>query len=141
MCVYPADVLTFSYSWEMSTIGHPLSDICNFTMSFYMANAPGAGNRSLEGFKPGKTPGMPQPDQIVKWYVDAGGYDPRADMKWGMAFCIFKLAGVCQGIAARYAQRQASSEKAKEHAKTRVPLAMLASYLASQVGDGASPKL
>ena len=55
-------------------------------------------------------------------------------MSWGMAFNIFKLAAVCQGIAARYARRQASSEKAKQHAITRFPLAEFAWSLAQEAG-------
>ena len=35
-------------------------------------------------------------------------------MDWGDAFAAFRNSVIMQGIAARYAQRQASSEKAKE---------------------------
>lgn len=35
-------------------------------------------------------------------------------MDWGDAFAMFRNGVIMQGIAARYAQRQASSEKAKE---------------------------
>lgn len=51
-----------------------------------------------------------------------------------MSFSIWKLAGVCQGIAARYAQRQASSEKARQHAETRGSLAKFAWQLAKEAG-------
>lgn len=133
--------LTPGCSWEMSTVGHPLSDVCNFIMQFYMAKFPAAARSSLDGFLPGKTPGMPQPKQIIDWYIAAGGYDPRPELNWGMAFNIFKLAGVCQGIAARYALRQASSEKAKEHAATRAPLAEFAWKLAGDASKGETAKL
>lgn len=126
----------------MSTIGHPLSDVTNFLTQFYLAKTPDAASQtSVSGFLPGRTPGMPQPPQILEWYTSAAGYDPRAELNWGMAFNIFKLAGVCQGIAARYALRQASSEKAKVHAQTRIPLAEFAWNLAQVASKGESAKL
>jgi aminoglycoside phosphotransferase (APT) family kinase protein len=124
-------------SWEMSTVGHPLSDVCNLLMQFYTPRYAGAAPESAKGFLPGRTPGLPTESQLLRWYTAVTGYDPQPDMSWGMAFNIFKLAGVCQGIAARYARRQASSEKAKQHAITRVPLAEFAWELAQQSGGKA----
>lgn len=122
----------------MSTIGHPLSDVCNFITQYYLARSPGtSASGGSAGFLPGKTPGLPQPDQILQWYTEISGYDPRPELSWGAAFNIFKLAGVCQGIAARYAVRQASSAKAKQHADTRGLLAELAWVLAQEARDAA----
>ncbi|KAF7549461.1 hypothetical protein G7046_g8343 [Stylonectria norvegica] len=120
--------------WEMATVGHPLSDVCNFMTNFYTAKYTGASPYDASAFLPGRTPGLPQPEQILKWYTETSGYDPRSELKWGMAFNIWKLAGVCQGIAARYASRQASSEKAKHHAVTRGPMAEFAWALAEEAG-------
>ncbi|KAJ4271710.1 hypothetical protein NW762_000415 [Fusarium torreyae] len=120
--------------WEMSTVGHPLSDICNFLMNFYMAKSPGAGPYDASNFLPDKTPGLPQPEQILEWYAAESGYDARPEVPWGIAFSIWKLAGVCQGIAARYALRQASSAKARQHAVTRGSLAEFAWKLAKEAG-------
>lgn len=120
----------------MSTVGHPLSDVCNFMTNFYTAQHEGASPYSAEGFLPGRTPGLPQPEQILAWYTETSGYDPRSEVPWGMAFNIWRLAGVCQGIAARYAVRQASSEKAKHHAVTRGPMAEFAWVLAEKAGAG-----
>lgn len=125
----------------MSTIGHPLSDVCNFMMNFYTAKYPGATPYDASKFLPGRTPGLPQPEQILEWYTAESGYDPRAEVPWGMAFSIWKLAGVCQGIAARYAARQASSEKAKHYSMTRGPLAKVAWELAKEAGAGKEAKL
>ncbi|KAH7170763.1 kinase-like domain-containing protein [Dactylonectria macrodidyma] len=129
--------------WEMSTVGHPLSDVCNFMTNFYTARHEGASPYSAEGFLPGRTPGLPQPEQILAWYTETSGYDPRPELPWGMAFNIWRLAGVCQGIAARYAVRQASSEKAKHHAVTRTPMAEFAWVLAEKAGadEAAGSKL
>lgn len=128
--------------WEMSTIGHPLSDVCNFMTNFFTAQQIGAAPYDASGFLPGRTPGLPQPDQIVAWYRETSDWDPEPDVPWGMAFNIWRLAAVCQGIAARYARRQASSEKAKNHAVTRTPMAQFAWKLAQEARrDAVNAKL
>ncbi|KEY65957.1 hypothetical protein S7711_06616 [Stachybotrys chartarum IBT 7711] len=127
--------------WEMSTVGHPLSDVCNLVMAYFTAKKSGSSVTDMSGFLPGQTPGLPQLDQVLAWYAEVSGYDARAELSWGMAFNIFKLAGVCQGIAARYAVRQASSEKAKQHAMVRGPLAEFAWELAQRSRSGGDAKL
>lgn len=123
----------------MSTVGHPLSDVCNLLTSFYTARYPGAAPFDASGFLPGCVPGLPQPEQMLEWYGEAAGWEPSADeVKWGVAFNIWKLAGVCQGIAARYAVRQASNEKARHHGATRVALAEYAWEMIGGIGVGAS---
>ncbi|OAA32780.1 acyl-CoA dehydrogenase family member 11 [Moelleriella libera RCEF 2490] len=127
--------------WEMSTIGHPLSDVCNLLMIFYTSRATGKDfSGSNQGFLPGKTPGLPTVPQLLRWYSDISGYDPQADLGWGMAFNLFKMAGVFQGIAARVARRQASSEQAKQHAERRNALADFA-WEVAQDADRSSAKL
>jgi acyl-CoA dehydrogenase len=129
----------------MSTVGHPLSDICNFLTNFFTAQQASAAQRTNPGattaFLPGQTPGLPTSGEIVQWYAETSGYDPRSELNWGMAFSIFKLAAVCQGIAARFAVRQASSEKAKQHADARFPMAEFAWTLAKDAKKGEAPKL
>ncbi|KAG5930622.1 hypothetical protein E4U42_005284 [Claviceps africana] len=119
--------------WEMSTIGHPLSDVCNLLMPYYTEHTD-VGTQSTRGSLPGTTPGLPTKEQLLGWYADMSGYDVRLDMGWGMAFSVFKLAGVCQGIAARHARRQASSESARQYAVQRGPLALSAWELAREAG-------
>ncbi|KAJ6446182.1 acyl-CoA dehydrogenase family member 11 [Purpureocillium lavendulum] len=126
--------------WEMSTVGHPLSDVCNLLTQYFTARHEGAAPETAAGFLPGRTPGLPTVDQILGWYSGISGYDPTGEIKWGMAFNVFKLSGVCQGIAARYARRQASSAKAKQYTVTWRPLAEFAWQLA-QEAKGDSPRL
>lgn len=112
--------------WEMSTIGHPLSDVVNLLGPFYMTLSMGRNpdlsfpymNNSEGAFLPGKTPGLPAVDELLAWYVQGGegGYDPRPDMRWGCAFGTFRSAAILQGIAARVARRQATSEAAGRYA-------------------------
>lgn len=113
--------------WEMSTVGHPLSDVVNLLSPFSMAlSTCPPKNQDLDfphfvdrhKFLPGKTPGLPSYEELLGWYVEenGGAYDPRPDMPWGSAFGILRAAAILQGIAARVARRQASSEIAHQFA-------------------------
>lgn len=121
----------------MSTVGHPLADLCNFVNPFITATA--SGTNPHQGFLPGATPGLPGVAQVVKWYTEVSGYDPTPELNWGMAFSLFRLSAICQGIAARYAKRQASSEQAKSYAVTRGPLAEFAWSLVQKAKAGKDP--
>lgn len=105
--------------WEMATIGHPLSDICNLTSPWHMDTNEG----KAAAFQPGRTPGIPTRAQSLEWYGQAAGWDPRADVTWGDAFFFFRSSVIMQGIAARYALRQASSAHAREYALKMKPFA------------------
>lgn len=103
----------------MSTIGHPLSDLVNITMPFVLAVG---GPDPQKEFIPGQmAPGMPTKSQVIDWYAEVAGWDPHAELKWGEAFGMFRNACIMQGIAARYALRQASSAKAKDYGDKMEP--------------------
>lgn len=125
----------------MSTIGHPLADITNLLTPYITANnklaqqmredstaktataGPGAANTA---FIPGETDGLPSKEQCLKWYSELAGWDPSSEMTWGEAFNVFKGAVIMQGIAARHAVRQASSERASEYGAAMGPMAAVA---------------
>jgi aminoglycoside phosphotransferase (APT) family kinase protein len=108
----------------MSTIGHPLSDLINLITPYLLTDANGV-RQSLQ-FQEGTTPGLPTQQELIRWYTEVSGYDPRADLVWGSAFGFFRATCIYQGIAARYAVRQASSAKAKDNAERRHYFAQLA---------------
>lgn len=111
----------------MSTIGHPLTDLINLLSPYYLRDQPREQSFfDLTRFKENVTPGLPTEQQLIKWYAEVVGWDPTPDLTWGTAFHFFRAAGIYQGIAARYAVRQASSAKAKENALLRHPMSELA---------------
>jgi aminoglycoside phosphotransferase (APT) family kinase protein len=136
----------------MSTIGHPLSDISNLLTPYFTARLdPSQSINVHPGFKPRATRGLPTPDEITRLYFSITSPTPRAagssnslelslseqdqerqerdqrrELQWAQAFNIFRLAAICQGIAARQAGRQASSEQARRYADARGPLARFA---------------
>ncbi|MBE3049969.1 hypothetical protein IMZ48_47210 [Candidatus Bathyarchaeota archaeon] len=109
----------------MSTTGHPLSDISNLLTPYTTSSLPPSSHILAPAFEAGRTPGLPTRDHLLSLYASLTSYDPRegGEVAWGAAFNLFRLAAVCQGIAARHAVRQASSAKAAVHAAERGPLA------------------
>ncbi|KAF2498390.1 APH-domain-containing protein [Lophium mytilinum] len=114
--------------WEMSTVGHPLSDLVNLLTPYLTAQSEKARSvgRGSEDFLPGAIEGLPTRDQVIEWYSESAGWDPKPEMTWGDAFGIYRGSIIMQGIAARYAMRQASSEKAKDYAAQMKPFAEVA---------------
>lgn len=112
-------------SWEMSTIGHPLSDLSNILSPFIFAlKCPpqALASRTNLAFSPSiSTPGLPSRSQCLDWYTQIAGWNPGPDSGWGDAFGVFRNSVIMQGIAARYATRQASSARAKEYAMQMEP--------------------
>ena len=109
----------------MSTIGHPLSDLVNLLSPFAMAQSQtalriGYGSKA---FWPSATPGLPTKDQCLNWYRNIAHWNPSADMAWGEAFGLLRNAIIMQGIAARFALRQASSAEAEEYVRQVRPFA------------------
>jgi aminoglycoside phosphotransferase (APT) family kinase protein len=145
----------------MSTIGHPLSDLVNMLTPYATArllsnhpqhvNIDAEGSASADGaaltvnpsFLPGETPSLPSLADCARQYADAAGWDPMegSQLSWALAFGIFRLASICQGIAARYAVRQASSEWAVRHAEAREPLARFAWALVKEIQEGGKAKI
>ncbi|KAL8823449.1 MAG: hypothetical protein Q9191_005848 [Dirinaria sp. TL-2023a] len=72
------------------------------------------------------SPGLPTRSQCIDWYAEVTGWNPQADLRWGDSFNVFRNSVIMQGIAARYALRQASSEKAKEYAAQMGPFGYFA---------------
>jgi len=113
--------------WEMATIGHPLSDLCNLLTPFTTAAIPqaSAAGRANKAFANG-CPGLPTKQQCISWYREVAGWDPAPVITWGDAFGIYRGTIIMQGIAARYAMRVASSARAQEYAVQMKPFAEVA---------------
>jgi hypothetical protein len=62
-------------------------------------------------------------------------------MTWGDAFGMYRAAVIMQGIAARYALRQASSTKAQEYGSQMKPMAEIAWDLVQQYKTHEKAKL
>ncbi|EON67349.1 phosphotransferase enzyme family domain-containing protein [Coniosporium apollinis CBS 100218] len=125
--------------WEMATIGHPLSDLCNliapWTITSYSPDC--ARMHSNPAFRPGHAefPGLPSQEQCIKWYAEVAGWDPRSELGWGKAFAAFRDSVIFQGIAARFATRQASSKDAYRYGQEMRPFAEIAWRLVEEARE------
>ncbi|CAI6334845.1 unnamed protein product [Periconia digitata] len=112
--------------WEMSTIGHPLSDLSNLIVPWTISAFSTTIRNSSPYFAPAPShfaPGLPTRQQIIQWYAEVAGWDPTPEISWSTAFAMFRDAIIFQGIASRYAVRQASSLEAKNVGEQRRPMA------------------
>lgn len=106
--------------WEMATVGHPLSDVCNLTSPYFLDGT----DHTVANFQPGVTPGLPTRDDCLRLYGQVAGWDPVPDIVWGDAFFQWRSSVIMQGIKARHALRQASSARAAEYAQKTTPFAL-----------------
>jgi aminoglycoside phosphotransferase (APT) family kinase protein len=88
--------------WEMSTLGDPLADLG--AMLAYWSEADENEVLAAARIVPPVTaePGFPSRATVIERYAQLTGFD-LSDIGWYQAFAYFKLAVVCQGIAARAA--------------------------------------
>ena len=122
-------------SWELSTIGHPLSDLSHLLMPYCLAHDPALQPYDLSTFRPGHTEGQPTLEQMQLWYAEESGYKLGGDLKYGIAFNMFKSAIWCQGIAARIAMAQSKNKQAGRYAQMARPFAELAWKLTQNTSE------
>ncbi len=94
--------------WELSTLGHPLCDLAYACMGYHLF-LPGRGG--LLGVDVGAL-GIPTEAEMVDAYRAATGRGPIASFSYFMAFGIFRLAAIAQGVYKRGLQGNASSDEA-----------------------------
>jgi aminoglycoside phosphotransferase (APT) family kinase protein len=88
--------------WEMSTLGDPLTDLGTL-LAYWSEEADDAVLAAARVMAPvTAAEGFPTRTEIVGRYAARTGLDV-SDVEWYQAFAFFKLAVVCQGIAARAA--------------------------------------
>lgn len=126
----------------MSTIGHPLSDVsCLLEPYTITARTTEPRRNSREEFRPSKLlAGLPTRQECIDWYTEVSGTDMRSDIPWGTAFAMFRNAIIFQGIAARYATRQASSPQAFQVGQEMAPCAEIARGLVEEARGFVGPK-
>lgn len=83
--------------WELSTIGHPLADIA-YNGFIWRSHSPGWG--SLDGIDLAAS-GIPSEAEYVARYCERTGRGEIPDWPFLMAFSIFRLASISQGVYRR----------------------------------------
>ena len=111
--------------WELSTLGHPLADFSYHCMSWHI---PPGSFRGIGGLDHAAL-GIPDEKAYVRRYCErTGRADPEAvmaDWNFYLAYNLFRIAGILQGIAKRVEAGTASSAQARQSAAGARPLAEL----------------
>ncbi len=112
--------------WELSTLGHPLADFSYHCMAWHIT--PGAF-RGIGGLDVASL-GIPLEGDYIKLYCDRTGITTpealKTDWNFYLAYNLFRLAAILQGIAKRVEAGTASSAQAVTSAAGAPVLAKMA---------------
>jgi aminoglycoside phosphotransferase (APT) family kinase protein len=118
--------------WELSTLGHPLADFSYLCMGWHI---PPGTFRGIGGVDIAAL-GIPSEDENIRRYCERTGLASPADLKadWNfyLAYNMFRIAAILQGIAKRVEAGTASSNQAKANGAGARPMAKLAWQFAQQ---------
>ena len=101
--------------WELSTLGHPIADFSYHCLSW----------RTQEAFWDQaklKELGIPSEREYMEMYCENSGKDLSNNWEFYMAFNMFKIAGILQGILGRVRDGTAASRHAEERGNMVFPL-------------------
>ena len=115
--------------WELSTLGHPLADFSYHCMSWHIS--PGAF-RGIAGLDHAAL-GIPSEQEYIASYCRRTGRAGIANWNFYLAFGLFRIAAILQGIARRALDGTASSAQAVETGKRARPMAEMGWNLAERV--------
>jgi aminoglycoside phosphotransferase (APT) family kinase protein len=110
--------------WELCTLGHPLADFAYHCMVWRI---PPGMFRGLGGLDLASL-GIPTEREYVAAYCRRTGRDgiDGRDWEYYMAYNMFRIAAIVQGVMARAVQGNASSAEALQTGRAARPLAELA---------------
>jgi aminoglycoside phosphotransferase (APT) family kinase protein len=107
--------------WELCTLGHPLADFAYHMMVWRLSPSlfRGLGGVDVESL------GIPVESDYLRQYCDRTGRDMVGRQEWNfyIAYNMFRLAAILQGIAKRAIDGTAASPEAVENGKRARPLA------------------
>jgi len=111
--------------WELSTLGHPLADLSYHAMAWNIAPGDFRGIHGLDL----AALGIPDQTSYMARYCERTGLvslqDLQADWSFYMAYNLFRMAAILQGIAKRVEDGTAASAQALRAAAGARPLARL----------------
>ncbi len=105
--------------WELSTLGHPLADFAYHCMTWRLTTGQFRGMMGVDF----KALGIPTEQEYVAAYCRRTGRDHIPNWDFYMAYNMFRLAGILQGIMGRVNDGTATSAHALEQGKRARPMA------------------
>ena len=107
--------------WELSTLGHPLADFSYHCMAWHISPGTFRGIGGLDV----ASMGIPDEAEYIRRYCERTGLSTpealKADWNFYLAYNLFRLAAILQGIAKRVEAGTASSAQAA-HSAAGAPL-------------------
>lgn len=115
--------------WELSTLGDPMADFSYMLIGWVIpaSQRNGVAGADLQAL------GIPTMQETVDRYAARTGSTPQ-NLDWLLAYNLFRLAAICQGIAGRVRDGTASSAHARSMAAQVGPLSDAAWSFARQAG-------
>ncbi|MFN3566894.1 MAG: phosphotransferase [Burkholderiaceae bacterium] len=114
--------------WELSTLGHPLADFSYHCMSWHIP--PGAF-RGIAGLDHAAL-GIPSEAEYIRRYCERTGRAGIEHWNFYLAYNLFRIAAILQGVYKRYTEGLASSDNAKHAGANAKALAELGWKYAQQ---------
>jgi len=115
--------------WELSTLGDPLADFAYHCMAWHVEPARFRGIAGLDW----QALGLPDERAYVARYCERTGLEIRGDWNFYLAYNMFRIAAILQGIMKRAADSTASSAQALDAGRRARPMAELAWRYAQKV--------
>lgn len=118
--------------WELSTLGHPLGDFSYHLMSWRLAPEVFRGIQGIDF----AALGIPDEAEYCRLYCQRTGRDGIPHLEFYMAYNMFRIAGILQGIMGRVKDGTAASEHAVESGKRAKPIAEIAWSVVERLTGG-----
>jgi aminoglycoside phosphotransferase (APT) family kinase protein len=106
--------------WELSTLGHPLSDLAYHCMPWHIKDpniSVGLANANLDELN------IPSEKDYIKTYCEKRNIASIDNWEFYLAFSFFRLAAIVQGVHKRSLDGNASNKHASKAGKIVKPLA------------------
>ena len=107
--------------WELSTLGHPLADFSYHCMSWHIPPGQFRGIAGLDF----KSLGIPPENEYIAAYCRRTGRGAIGNWDFYLAYNLFRIAAILQGIMKRALDGTAASQQALEAGRRARPLAEL----------------
>lgn len=121
--------------WELSTLGHPFSDIAYQCMQLRIPADPNLGNLGGLGGLDRRALGIPTEEAYVARYCERMGLPGIPDWSFYLGFSFFRFAAILQGIMKRYQDGTASSTQALTYGRMTRPMAEMAVEFLREQGE------